>query len=94
MNALHRVHGAGWDSFAARTKACTLLANACEVVSLRTLQNGLTHKELLRARLRGLPTMQVMRRWRRNVTRQSVPSLLCLFCGGTGGGPHSHVYCI
>ena len=67
MRALQQVKEVVWNSLAARTTAHTPLARACEVVPLRTLHHGPTHRDLLQARDGRLPTMQVMRRWQQKV---------------------------
>ena len=82
MRALQRVREAVWDSLAARTRDHTPLACACEVVPLGTVHHGPTHRDLLRARDGGLPSMQDMRRWLQKITRTVIPALPCIFRGG------------
>ena len=82
MQALQQVREMEWHSLAARTKAHTPLAAACEIVPLGTVQHGPAHRDLLRARDGRLPTMQVMRRWRQKVTRTEIPAHPCIFRGG------------
>ena len=71
-----------WIAVAARTKAHTPFASACEAVPLGALHHGPTDRDLLRARDGRLPTKQVMRRWRQKVTCTVIPALPCIFCGG------------
>ena len=71
-----------WRSLAARTKAHTPLAGACEAVPLGAVHHGPTHKNLLRARDSRLSTMQVMRRWRQKLVRVAISAHPCIFCGG------------
>ena len=82
MQALQQVGEAVWNSLAARTRAHTLLAGACEAVRLGAVHHGPTHKDLLRARDGRLPTMQVMQRWRQKVTRTVIPAHPCIFRAG------------
>ena len=84
-----------WHSLAARRRAHTPLASACEGVPLGTVHHGPTHRDLLRARDGRLPTMQVMRRWRRDVTRTGIPAQPCIFYRGPeeDGGQHAHHVC-
>ena len=82
MWALKQVREAVWNSLAARTRAHTPLAGACEAVPPGAVHHGPTHRALLRARDGRLPTMQVMRRWRQKVTRTVIPALPCIFCAG------------
>ena len=71
-----------WRSLAARTRAHTPLAGACEAVSLGAVHHGQTHRNMLRARDSCLPTMQVMRRWWQKLTRVAIPAQPCIFCWG------------
>ena len=71
-----------WHSLAARTRAHTPLAGACEAVPLGAVHHGPTFKDVLRAPDGRLRTMQVMRRWRQKVTRTVLPAYPCIFCGG------------
>ena len=71
-----------WRSLAARTRAHTPLAGACEAVPLGTVHHGRTHRNMLRARDGRLSNMQVMRRWRQKPTRVAIPARPCIFCGG------------
>ena len=71
-----------WRSLAARTRAHTPLAGACEAVPLGAVHHGPTHRNMLRARDGRLSTMQVMRRWRQKLTRVAIPAHPCIFCGG------------
>ena len=70
-----------WCSLAARTRARTSLAGACEAVPLGAVHRGATHKNLLRARDGRLSTMQVMRRWRQKTTRTVILAHPCVFRG-------------
>ena len=72
----------GWRSLAARTRAHTPLASACEAVPLGAVHHGPTHRNMPRARDGRLPTMQVMRRWRQKRTRVAIPAHPCILCGG------------
>ena len=71
MQALQHFREMEWRSLAARTRAHTPLAGACEAVPLGAVHNGPTHRNMLRARDGRLSTMQVMRRWRQNVSAAS-----------------------
>ena len=71
-----------WRSLAARTKAHTPLAGACEALPLGAVQHGPTHKNLLQARDGRLSAMQILRRWRQKITRTVIPAHPCIFCGG------------
>ena len=82
MPALQQVREAEWHSLAGRTRAHTPLPAACEAVPLGTVHHGPTHRDLLRAKDRCLPTMQVMRRWRQKAIRTDIPAHPCIFCGG------------
>ena len=82
MQALQHVREVEWRSLAARTRAHTPLANACEAVPLGAVHHGPTHRNMLRARDGRLCTMQVMRRWRQKLTRVAIPAHPCIFCGG------------
>ena len=82
MQALQHVREMEWRLLAARTRAHTPLAGACEAVSLGAVHHGPTHRNMLRARDGRLSTMQVMRRWRQKVTRVAIPAHPCIFCGG------------
>ena len=82
MQALQQVNEMEWRSLAARTRAHTPLAGACEAVPLRAVHHGPTHGNLLRARDGRLSTMQVMRRWRQKLTRAAVPAHPFIFCRG------------
>ena len=82
MQALHLVRETEWRSLAARTRAHTPLASACKAVPLGVVHHGPTHRNMLRARDGRLSTMQVMRRWRRKLTRVAIPAHPCIFCGG------------
>ena len=64
MQALQQVREMEWRSLAARTRAHTPLAGACEAMPLGAVHHGPTHRNMLRARDGRLSTMQVMRRWR------------------------------
>ena len=70
-----------WHSLAARTRAHTPLAAACEAVPLGAVHHGATQGDLLEQRDGRLPTMQVMRRWRQKVTRTVIPAHPCIFYG-------------
>ena len=82
MQALQLVREVEWRSLAARTRAHTPPAGACEAVPLGAVHHGPTHRNLLRARDGRLSTMQVMRRWRQKLTRVAIPAHPCMFCGG------------
>ena len=82
MQALQLVKEMEWRSLAARTRAHTPLASACEAVPLGTVHQGPTHRNMLRARDGRLSTMQVMRRWRHKLTRVAIPDHPFIFCGG------------
>ena len=82
MQALQQAREMEWRSLAARTRAHTPLAGACEAVPLGAVHHGPTHRNLLRARDGRLYTMQVMRRWRQKITRTAIPAHPCSFCGG------------
>ena len=82
MLALQQVREMEWRSLAARTKAHTPLAGACEAVPVGAVHHGPTHRNLLRARDGRLSTMQVMRRWRQKITRTGIPLHPCIFFGG------------
>ena len=71
-----------WRSLAARTTAHTPLAGACEVVPLGAVHHGPTQRNVLRARDGRLSTMQVMRRWRKKITRTAISAHPCIFCEG------------
>ena len=82
MQALQQVREMEWRSLAARTRAHTPLAGACEAVPLGAVHHGPTHRNMLRARDGCLSTMQVMRRWRQKLTRMAIQAHPCIFCGG------------
>ena len=82
MQALQQVREMKWRSLAARTRAHTPLAGACEAMPLGAVHHGPTHRNMLRARDGRLSTMQVMRRWRQKLTRMAIPAHPCIFCGG------------
>ena len=82
MQALQQVQEMEWHSLAARTRAHTPLAGACEAVSLGAVHHGPTHRNMLRARDGRLSTMQVMQGWRQKLTRMAIPAHPCIFCGG------------
>ena len=82
MEALQQVREMEWRSLAARTRAHTPLACACEAVPLGAVHHGPTHRNLLRARDGRLSTMQVMRQWRQRLSRAAVPAHPCIVCGG------------
>ena len=82
MQALELVREMEWRSLAARAKAHTPLASACEAVPLGAVHHAPTHRNMLRARDGRLSTMQVMRRWRQKLTRVAIPAHPCIFCGG------------
>ena len=50
MRALEQFREVVWNALAARTRAHTPLAGACEAVPLGTVHHGPTHRDLLRAR--------------------------------------------
>ena len=60
MQALQLVREMEWRSLAARTRAHTPLASACEAVPLGAVHHSPTHRNMLRARDGRLSTMQVM----------------------------------
>ena len=82
MQALQQVREMEWRSLAARTRAHTPLAGACEAMPLGAVHHGPTHRNMLRARDGRLSTMQVMRRWRQKLTGMAIPAHPCIFCGG------------
>ena len=82
MQALQLIREMEWRSLAARTRADTPLATACEAVPLGAVHHGPTHRNMPRARDNRLSTMQVMRRWRQKLTRVVIPAHPCIFCGG------------
>ena len=82
MQALQLVKEMEWRSLAARTRAHTPLASACEAVPLGAVHQGPRHRNMLRARDGRLSTMQVMRWWRQKLTRVAIPARPCIFCGG------------
>ena len=82
MQALQHVREMEWRSLAARTRAPTPLAGACEAVPLGAVHHGPTHRNMLRARDGRLSTMQVMRRWRQKLTRVAIRAHPCILCGG------------
>ena len=82
MQALQQVTKMEWRSLAARTRAHTPLAGACEAVPLGAVHHGPAQRNLLRAGDGRLSTMQVMRRWRQQITRAAVPAHPCIFRGG------------
>ena len=82
MQALQQVREMEWRSLAARPRAHTPLAGACEAMPLGAMHHGPTHRNMLRARDGRLSTMQVMRRWRQKLTRMAIPAHPCIFCGG------------
>ena len=84
MQALQQVTEMEWRSLAARTKAHTPLADACEAVPVGAVHHGPTHSNLLRAHDGCLSTMQVMWRWQQKVTRTVMPAHPCIFCEGPG----------
>ena len=57
-------------------------AGACEAVPLGTVHRSPITRDVLRARDRRLPTIQVLRRWWQNFTRTVIPVLPCIFCRG------------
>ena len=61
------------------------LAGACEAAPLGAVYHIPITRDLLRARDRRLPTIQVLRRWRQNFTRTVIPVLPCIFCRGPEG---------
>ena len=79
MQALQLVREMEWLSLAARTRAHTPLASACEAVPLGAVHHGPTHRNMLRARDGRLSTM---RRWRQKLTRVAIPAHPSIFCGG------------
>ena len=82
MQGLQHVRETEWRSLAARTRAHTPLASACEAVPLGALHHGPTHRNMLRASDGRLSTMQVMRRWRQKLTRVAIPAHPFILCGG------------
>ena len=82
MQGLQQVREMEWRSLAARTRAHTPLAGACEAVPLGAVHHGPTHRNLLRARDGRLSTMQVMRWWRQKLTRAAILAHPCILCGG------------
>ena len=82
MQALQLVKEMEWRSLAARTRAHTPLASACEAVPLGAVHHGPTHRNMSRARDGRLSTMQVMRRWRQKLTRVAIPAHPRICCGG------------
>ena len=82
MQALQHVREMEWRSLAARTRAHTPLAGACEAMPLGAVHHGPTHRNMLRARDGRLSTMQFMRRWRQKLTRMAIPAHPYIFCGG------------
>ena len=82
MQALQHFRQMEWRSLAARTRAHTPLAGACEAVPLGAVHHGPTHRNMLRARDGRLSTMQIMRRWRQKLTRVAIPAHPCILCGG------------
>ena len=82
MPALQHVREMEWRSLAARTRAHTPLAGACEAVPLGAVHHGKTHRNMLRAGDARLSTMQVMRRWRQKLTPVAIPAHPCIFLGG------------
>ena len=60
MQAFQLVTEMEWHSLAARTRAHTPLASACEAVPLGAVHHGPTHRNMLPARDGRLSTMQVM----------------------------------
>ena len=82
MQALQQGREMEWRSLAARTRAHTPLAGACEVMPVGAVHHGPTYRNLLTARDGRLSTMQVMRRWRQTLTCAAIPAQPCIFCGG------------
>ena len=82
MQALQFFREMEWRALAARTRAHTPLASACEAVLLGDVHHGPTHTNMLWARDGRLSTMQVMRRWREKLTRVAITAHPCIFCGG------------
>ena len=82
MQALQLVGEIEWRSLAARTRAHTPLASACEAVPLRAVHHGPTQRNILRARDGRLSTMQVMRRWRQKLTLVAILAHPCILCWG------------
>ena len=82
MQALQQVREVEWRSLAARTRAHTPLAVACEAVPLGAVHHGATHKNLLRARDGRLSTMQIMRQWKQKITRTVILAHPCIIFGG------------
>ena len=82
MQALQLLREMERRSLAARTRAHTPPASACEAVPMGAVHHGPTHRNMLRARDGRLSTMQVMRQWRQKLTRVAIPAHPCIFCGG------------
>ena len=82
MQALQQVRELERRSLAARTRAHTPLAGACQAVPLGAGHHGPTHRNVLRARDGRLSTMEVMRRWRQKITRTVIPAHPRIFCAG------------
>ena len=82
MQALQHVREREWRSLAARTRAHTPVAGACEAVPLGAVHHGPMHRNMLRACDGRLSTMHVMRRWRQKLTRVAIPAHRCIFYGG------------
>ena len=94
MQAPQHVREMEWRSLAARTRAHTPLAGACEAVPLGAVHHGPTHRNMPRARDGRLSTMQIMRRWRQELTRVAIPAHPCIFCGGPEEDiGHMHLLC-
>ena len=94
MQALQQVRVMECRSLAARTRAHTLLAGACEAVPLGAVHHDPTHSKLLPARDGRLSTMQVMRQWRQKVTCTEIPAHPCIFYGGSEEDTgHRHILC-
>ena len=79
--AFQHVREMEWRSLAARTRAHTPVAGACEAVPLGAVHHSPPHRNMLRAREGRLSTMQVMRRWRQKLTRVAISAQPCIFCG-------------
>ena len=82
MPALQLVREMEWRSLAARTRAHTQLASACQAVPLGAVHHGPMHRNMQRARDGHLSTMQIMQPWRQKLTRVAIPAHPCIFCGG------------
>ena len=84
LQALQLVRQMEWRSLAARARAYTPLASACEAVPLGAVPQGPTHRNMLQARDSRLSSMQVMRwqRQRQKLTCVAIPAHPCIFCGG------------